>query len=434
MSFYFDYIIQTFDSIFNNESNLSIDYGSGESDISIVNLSESFFHTSEPSPASITWKEWDNTRIPFIGSEDDSAPIVSFENDRAIINYDIIGSAFYFLSGWQEIHSDKRDEFGRFPYRESFQFQHDLMTIPVVNYYFDILRSVMERLSKKSVARNLWPASEYAVSLSHDIDKINSGWLEGGYSEFKKGRILSALKIFSSKVFDKDPWENINEIVKLESELGVKSTFFFITEKGGGNADYSISQVRKYFPEILSLNSEIALHGSLGSSTDSKRISKEVHALDHNAVGNRFHFLMFDPASHGTIFNKTKLKYDASLGFAEHIGFRNGFCFPFYPYDHENKKAFNFVEIPLLIMDATLSNPIYMGLDKNQDRKVGTVVSEIKKFHGLLTILWHNNYFSDFKYAGWREKYVSLIESSKINNAVFFTKSEVVDTLEHSHE
>lgn len=413
---------------------MSIGYGPGESDILIINSSESFFHTAEPSPAAITWKEWNNTRIPFIGSEDDSAPIVSFEDEKAVVNYDIIGSAFYFLSGWQEIHSDKRDEFGRFPYKESFQFQHDLMTIPVVNYYFDILKSVLEQLSKKSLERNLWPESEYAVSLSHDIDKINSGWLEGGYSEFKKGRILSALKIFSTKFFSKDPWDNIDEIVKLEAELDVKSTFFFITKKGGGNADYPISQVRKYFPEILSAHSEVALHGSLGSSKDPKRISKEAHILDHHTLGNRFHFLMFDPTSHGPILDKTELQYDTSFGFAEHIGFRNGFCFPFYPYDHENKKAFNFVEIPLLIMDATLSNPAYMGLDKNQDRKVITVVSETKKFNGLLTILWHNNYFSDFKYAGWKEKYVDLIESSKTHKAKFFTKSEITNILSHSYE
>lgn len=28
----------------------------------------------------------------------------------------------------------------------------------------------------------------------------------------------------------------------------------------------------------------------------------------------------------------------------------------------------------------------------------------------MLTILWHNNFFSDYKYAGWRQLYVELLQ------------------------
>ena len=425
MSYYFDYIVQTFHTVYGNDFDLKISYGNSVSDILIKNYSNNFFDSVDPIPKNIVWKEWKGTKIPFLFSTDNSLPIINYKNNTAVINYDIIGSAFYFLSGWQEIHSKKRDEFGRYPFNETLQYKHELLVIPLVNYYFDILKSVIEKLSGKNVKRILWPDSNIAVSISHDIDKINSGWLEGGFSELKNGHFLSALKIILLKIFRKDPWDNLKEIISLEKQLEINSTFFFLTEKSPENADYSISQVEKYFSEIRSAKSEIALHGSIGSSSSSEKIISEKNKLPFKIKGNRFHFLMLEPTEYASNIDKSGLLYDSSLGFAEHIGFRNGFCFPFFPFNHLEKKAHAFIEIPLMLMDTTLKKDSYMGTDNSRDLKIESLISEVEKFNGLISILWHNNYFSNFKYEGWRDKFINLINRTKNSNPCYLTKSEI---------
>ena len=105
MSYYFDYIVQTFHTVYGNDFDLKISYGNSVSDILIKNYSNNFFDSVDPIPKNIVWKEWKGTKIPFLFSTDNSLPIINYKNNTAVINYDIIGSAFYFLSGWQEIHS-----------------------------------------------------------------------------------------------------------------------------------------------------------------------------------------------------------------------------------------------------------------------------------------------------------------------------------------
>lgn len=427
----FHYILSTFQTIYFIPENCTISYGKPEGDIVIANHSSAFFQEKNPQPSSdtITWKKWNETEIPFIHEGVKEEKIISFENQQSTINYDIIGSAFFFLSGWQEYHSNVRDQYGRYPYNESFQYRHQILEIPVVNYYFDILKTAIEKLTQTQLKRKLWPHNELAVFLSHDIDKINSGWKEDSFAALKNGKIPTSIRLALSKISGKDPWENLNSILRSEQELGVISTWFFIIRKGGNNADYKLRQVMPYFKSIKNSNSEIAIHGSLGSAQDSKKLQNEINTLDMPIYGNRFHFLCFEPKAYGNTIEKSSLEYDSSQGFAEHIGFRNGFCYPFKPYNLHTLSAHNFIEIPLIIMDTTLCDKKYMGNDTLKFKTVEKVISEVKKFNGLLSVLWHNNYFTSFKYEGWGERYISLVNELKKSDSQFFTGQQISEML-----
>ena len=88
-------------------------------------------------------------------------------------------------------------------------------------------------------------------------------------------------------------------------------------------------------------------------------------------MGNRFHYLMFDPEKTVQILEDCGIKYDTSLMFAEHVGFRRGCCSPFYLYDFEKNRTSPVIEIPLIIMDTTFRNKHYMGIPQ------GKVLEEI---------------------------------------------------------
>lgn len=431
MSYYTQYIIDTFESIYLNDSSLSIGFDDTD-DIQIKSKGLDFFNSTTSYTETPIWKNWNGTKIPFLFSEEDILPIITFtENSKAIINYDIISCAFFFLSSWQEYHSERRDQYGRFLYSESLQNTYNFITIPVVNYYFDILKSAIETISKKTLKRKLWPDFALAVSLSHDIDKINSGWLEGGFSELKKLRFSSFCRLMLNRLSGKDPWNNLSEIISIEKNLTVPSTFFFLTRKGNSNADYELDEVASYFPKILDAKSEYSLHASLGSCDDPVQLDSEKKNLQSETNGNRFHFLKFEPKTFVQNLDKARFSYDTSLGFAEHIGFRNGFCFPFKPYNISEKKVAEFYEIPLMIMDATLSNKSYMGNNPNKLKIVYDVINEVSKFNGLLTILWHNNYFSEYKYDGWKSLYIDLIEKLIKKNATFLTCNSITELLKN---
>ena len=50
-------------------------------------------------------------------------------------------------------------------------------------------------------------------------------------------------------------------------------------------------------------------------------------------VGGRQHYLRWKSPDTWRILEKTGLKYDVTLSFADHEGFRCGICFPYKPFD-----------------------------------------------------------------------------------------------------
>jgi hypothetical protein len=120
------------------------------------------------------------------------------------------------------------------------------------------------------------------------------------------------------------------------------------------------------------------------------------------------------------IIEKTGIDYDSSLGFAENIGFRNGFCFPYKPYNFEKDMAYSFYEFPFQVMDRTLIDKNYMGLPPEQAIKAITrIMNEINKFSGYFIFIWHNNTITGFKYSKWKSVFTDIIEYGKELNAEF---------------
>ena len=143
----FNYIINHFKIIYGIDFPLEIAYGvDNESKIQIRAAGTGFFGKEEAYPQNIVWREWDGRQIPFLFENDNADEIVNFSEVRAVINYEIISAAFDVLSGWEEHKNEKRDGFGRFPFGESIQYREKIIELPVVNYYFDILKCAVEKV------------------------------------------------------------------------------------------------------------------------------------------------------------------------------------------------------------------------------------------------------------------------------------------------
>ncbi len=391
------------------------------------NVNKHFWNENKDINSSdIIWKEWKNQKIPFLFEKDTSKDIITYKNNQAIINYDIVAATFYFLSGWNELTNSEKDQFGRITFQNSIINKLGISKIPVVNYYFEILKEAIEEVTNSKIKKNLWEGNAFGAALTHDIDTCKSAWLQGSFSELKKKRIFSIPKLVISKILGKDDWFNFEKITQIEREFDATSSFYFLPEKGKVgkwmNADYKIDSkgVQKAITTLKEKGHEIGVHGSFGTYIDKKKLQLEIDKINHwNGIGNRFHFLMFDPLKTVSTLEECNVKYDTSLGFAEQIGFRRATCFPFYLYNFEKNKISPVIEVPLITMDGSLGSSKYMGLSKEESLKsVFEIIDEIKKFEGVFTLLWHNTYFSDYKYTGWREVYIEILRYCKKNNGL----------------
>lgn len=429
----FNYVISTFKMYYNYTALLEIGYGKGSNsklEIENCNINWDLKQPKVTDTSKVIWKTWKGVQLPFLFDQTDKKEIIDIQNNKITINYDIIASAFYFLSNWQEYASNIKDKYGRFSYKESIQYKLNIADKPIVNYYFDILKSAIEKAYGTKLHHNFWDNKPFAVCITHDIDSCESAWIEGSYRDILKGNLFAPFKLIWKKLFTHDEWFNFDQILKLEKRFNATSSFYFLPVNtkinGITNADYNLKErkFRNVFNAIKESGSGIGIHGGVGTHNHPDELKKQINEVTSDVIGGRFHFLLYDAYSTPEVLNSSGLSYDSSLGFAEQYGFRNGTCLPFYIYDIKNDKPTNVLEIPLVLMDCTLSR--YMGIDQHEAiEKVEALISEIVKFNGCFTILWHNTYYSDYKYKGWREIMEKILQICKQKNAQIISAESV---------
>jgi hypothetical protein len=141
-------------------------------------------------------------------------------------------------------------------------------------------------------------------------------------------------------------------------------------------------------------------------------------------IGNRYHYLKFNLPNGYDNIEESGLKLDASLGFAEHYGFRNGYGYPFHPYNISKNDKYSFLEVPLNIMDGTFQRYMKVPIEKTADTIIDFL--ETNNQNALLSILWHNTFFSNYKYKGYLKEYKKILKylyDSKFHN---INQSEII--------
>jgi hypothetical protein len=113
------------------------------------------------------------------------------------------------------------------------------------------------------------------------------------------------------------------------------------------------------------------------------------------------------------------------MGFPDAIGFRNNYGLPIRPYNFKEKRSYDFVEVPLNIMDTTLK--FYQNCNSKQAAKMILEFLEKNKTNSLLTILWHNNYFFDQADKGWLELYKTILQFIKENGGEVTTAKRIIE-------
>jgi hypothetical protein len=330
------------------------------------------------------------------------------------IPVDVFSSAFFMLTRYEEVVKPDRDNHDRFPATASLAFQEGFLDRPIIDEYVEVLWAVM---------KNLWPGLErkdrtYQVFLSHDVDSVLYGPFASPLSLFKQmaGDIIKrkdlalarrrADSFFSARRghFEDDPYNTFEFIMDCSERHGLKSAFYFMT---GGNtprdAKYDINMpwVKKLMRTIGERGHEVGLHPSYDTYLDPKATSKEFQTLlqvaekcgiRQDAWGGRQHCLRWHAKKTWKNWDKTGLAYDSTLTFAQQAGFRAGTSFEYPVFDIASGTALKLRERPLIVMEGTLFNKGYMGLNQEKSSRIVEKLSKTCKLvQGNFVLLWHNS-------------------------------------------
>jgi peptidoglycan/xylan/chitin deacetylase (PgdA/CDA1 family) len=244
---------------------------------------------------------------------------------------------------------------------------------------------------------------KFAVCLTHDVDDIFPP---------TKHILVSSLYLMKSLDFNQigqqvlwkfsekwpSPYLNFRKIMEIESKYNAKSTFYFMaTEQDPNRFRYKIEELEDEVKDIVNSGWDIGLHVGYYSFNNLEDIIAEKERLEKvlgkEVIGCRNHYLLFKVPDTWQILARAGFKYDTTFGYTDTIGFRNGMCHPFRPVNLNNNHQINIMEVPLNIMDATLTNGLCLNYNKVLNQ-IKQLVDSVEACNGVLTVLWHNDVFS----------------------------------------
>lgn len=193
------------------------------------------------------------------------------------------------------------------------------------------------------------------------------------------------------------PVDYVPPLVEALERQGARSTFFVVAKNAHRRdpVTYDMPQIREQLLLARRRGFDVDLHGSYMSVIEGTHLVPEAALLQStlggSAMGGRQHWLRFD--THEKLFREITaagLRFDSTLGFAEQPGFRNGASFAFPPYDLQNERPYEFLEIPLAIMDGSLAVGCLQSGESPQAVAYEVLKESRKWGWGGVSILWHN--------------------------------------------
>ena len=261
---------------------------------------------------------------------------------------------------------------------------------PDVDGFIQWAQEIYEELCKENnipaIWKSRWPNGKtFAVALTHDSDSIDvtEEHLQEVKDRFNESDLKEALE------GKKNLYWNVERIKEIESKFDFHSSFYFLT------SEYNLEQYKDVLDELSKDGWEIGLHAGFGTHENEGKMNEDIsefkRQLKQQPIGVREHYLQFDYHNTLNFLEKNQFVYDSSLGFREHPGFLLGTSLPFNP-PRENWEKRKILELPLIVMDTSLWG--YMNLNEDDGMKlIEDYIANIKKFNGLLTILWHQEAF-----------------------------------------
>ena len=267
----------------------------------------------------------------------------------------------------------------------------------------------------------------FAICLTHDVDDIRPTMAHRASHTVHslKERVGGGGRAPQNR-FSRCDYRNFQEIMRLEEEYGATSSFFFLTtDRDFRRFRYYIEDLEADMGCIRDQNHEVGLHGGYGTYCDQKAMAAEKarleRVLNSAIVGYRSHYIQFETPDTWHFLHQAGFEYDTTYGYPDVIGFRNGMCHPYWPFDRNIGQYIDILEIPLCIMDVQLPAQV----PAETWRAVTGMVDAVEACHGTLTLNFHNDTFSNAAKRRRLQVYQKILELGKQKNAWMTSGEEI---------
>jgi hypothetical protein len=252
---------------------------------------------------------------------------------------------------------------------------------------------VAEIAADLGLERRPYPGGErFLVALTHDVDLLGAGGLMTAARRFARGRVREGTAFLLDALAGRDPAFPLRR-------LGPPSTCFFLARQDDPHDGYP-ERYRPALPRALERAAadgrELGLHASYRARDEAGAISDQATELRASIPSNtvlltglRHHYLRSGPERLAAELRAAGLRYDSSIGWPTRPGLRAGTPYPYRLWDAERREPGAW-ELPLVLMDATLAEERYLGLDARQAFAVATQALEpVAEHGGAVAVLWH---------------------------------------------
>ena len=356
-------------------------------------------------------------------------PKVDRKGDTLVVYADIIAGAFFLITRYEEmVRCGVRDMHGRFPGRESLPCRAGFIDRPVVDEYGRLLRQWLRRAGTDV------PEPERKIKkvyLTHDIDvPLYCRTLQSFLGRVARGGDIFRLLGYYCGPLEKDPNFTYPFMIKegnaLREAVGDGKCGIICFFKPGGKHKYdkphykiNSGEIKKILRLLSDNRIAIGLHAGYESGLHPERIAVEKQRLEQTtgekALCNRHHFLASREPEDMEMLEKQGITDDFTMGYADVAGFRLGTSRPVRWIDPVSKKISKLTLHPLTVMEHTLDNKKYMGLNYEGALEYCLkLIARTEQAGGEVVLLWHNEAFNAAEpthYAPWQTRlYKALLD------------------------
>lgn len=255
-----------------------------------------------------------------------------------------------------------------------------------------------------------WP---FVCCLTHDVDRVSH-------------RLPTLQRVVTDPdpesvrrlVGSERPYWRFDEVLEVERELGVTSSFYFLNEKRlfadkgpehwirpaswslYSYYDITDREIREVIAELTDSSWEVGLHGSYESFEDRDRLAYEKSVLESitgaSVLGGRQHYLNATLPETWRYQREIGLQYDSTLGSGTEFGFQ-------YGYDVLHPFADDFAVFPLSVMDQALMESA--DSLRTIHESVDELLREAQEESAIITVDWHQRTFDRVDFPGYRKIY-----------------------------
>jgi len=315
---------------------------------------------------------------------------------------DVIASAFYLVSRYEEYQTAILDLHKRYIPEQSIAYRYGFLQKAMVNRYAHyILKRLTDRYPNLEFKK---PSFEYEITM--DIDHPFY------YTNMVFWKRIP--RLFKSMIELKNK-KNIYNTYHVFSKVPKgRSTFFVLCQDAPSERDNYNKREGKIFKNLIHTLAEkhdIGLHASYLSQQKEKIGEEKIWleaVIGKQITKNRFHFLRMTYPNSLQIIEKQGIKRDYTMGYSEEYGFRSSIANPYSFFDIENNRTTELTIVPFCIMDSTFE---YHQRNKdainNAYKAIRSCIDECQAFGGHFVPIFHNDIL---KSDSWQQLFNQMMQ------------------------